>query len=150
MQVDCKNMLNAKIAHDCKTELNDVDLRATPARLKLMHLLEKSDKPLDVQTMIDYLKEKDIQTDPATVFRIVNMFTEKGLIRPIQLNEGKFRYELASKADHHHFICEQCGTIEDISDCHIDELEQEIRNKKQLLIKRHSLEFFGLCKDCQK
>jgi Fur family transcriptional regulator, ferric uptake regulator len=143
-------MVKAKITHDCKTELNEVALRATPARMKLMHLLEKSDKPLDVQTMIDYLKEKDIQTDPATVFRIVNMFTEKGLIKPIQLNEGKFRYELSSKADHHHLVCTGCGQIQDISDCNIEVLESHIEKKKHFKVTSHVLEFYGLCADCQK
>src|SRR4029077_8265025 len=101
MQVNCKSMV-ASIKHDCKNELNEVNLRATPARLHLMYLLETSDKPLDVQTMIEYLQEKSIQTGPGTVFRIVKSFTEKGLVKPIQFNEGKFRYELASKAEHHH------------------------------------------------
>src|SRR5688572_15863060 len=114
-------MINTKFNHDCSTELRDADLRATPARVALMNLLETSDEPLDVQTMIDFLLKKAIKTDPATVFRIVNMFTEKGLTKQIQLNEGKFRYELASKEDHHHLICNSCGSIEDISDCSINE-----------------------------
>ena len=143
-------MISAKIKHDCKDELNASSLRATPARIALMNLLESTDKPLDVQAMIRYLHKKEIQTDPATVFRIVNMFAEKGLVKPIQLNEGKFRYELATRADHHHFICEHCGTVEDISDCKIDLIEKNITKKKGLLIKRHSLEFFGLCKACQQ
>ncbi len=136
--------------HDCKTELNASLLRATPARMALMSLFESSDKPLDVQTMIDYLEKNDLKTDPATVFRIVNLFTEKGLLKPIQLNEGKFRYELSTKDDHHHFICEKCGVIEDISDCNIEALEKNIRQKKGLLIKSHSLEFFGICTLCQR
>jgi Fe2+ or Zn2+ uptake regulation protein len=56
-----------------------------------------------------FLEKNNIKSDPATVFRIVNMFTEKGLTKQIQLNEGKFRYELSSKEDHHHLICEKCG-----------------------------------------
>ena len=143
-------MIQAKIKHDCKTELNDVSLRATPARLALMTLLEKSDKPLDVHTMIKFLEKKDIKTDPATVFRIINMFTEKGLVKPIQLNEGKFRYELKNKTDHHHLVCEKCGEIEDISDCNIAILEKEISKKKKFLVKNHNLEFFGICKSCQR
>lgn len=143
-------MLNAKITHDCKEELNDANLRATPARLALMKLLEASDQPVDVQTMIDFLEKKDLRTDPATVFRIVNMFTEKGLTKQIQLNEGKFRYELSSKEEHHHLICEKCGVIEDISDCGIDILEKEIQKKKGFIVKAHSLEFFGVCKLCQR
>ena len=143
-------MVIAKIQHDCKTELNEVDLRATPARLALMSLLEKSDKPLDVKEMIDFLDKKDLKTDPATVFRIVNMFTEKGLVKPVQLNEGKFRYELKDKADHHHLVCEKCGDIEDISDCNISALEKEIEKKKKFKVTSHSLEFFGICQSCQR
>jgi Fe2+ or Zn2+ uptake regulation protein len=143
-------MVNAKIRHDCKDELNEVQLRATPARLALMNLLETSDKPIDVQTMIDYLNNKDVNTDPATVFRIVNMFTEKGLTKQIQLQEGKFRYELSTKADHHHLVCTKCGDIQDISDCNIAVLENDIEKKKNFKVTSHSLEFFGLCANCQQ
>jgi Fe2+ or Zn2+ uptake regulation protein len=149
MQVNRKNMV-ASSKHNCKNELNEVNLRATPARLQLMYLLETTDKPLDVQSMIDYLKEKNVRTDPATVFRIVNMFTEKGLTKQIQFQEGKFRYELASKADHHHLVCTRCGSIQDMSDCNIDVLENHIEKKKNFKVTSHSLEFFGICADCQK
>ncbi len=138
------------IQHDCKDELNDVSLRATPARIALMHFLEKSDKPLDVESMISYLEKRDIQTDPATVFRIINLFSEKGLVKSIQLNEGKFRYELAARPDHHHLVCAKCGDIEDISDCNINALEKEIEKKKKFKVASHSLEFFGVCKLCQR
>ena len=141
-------MVNAKIRHDHKDELNEVSLRATPARIALMDLLETSDKPLDVQTMIDYLENKDLNTDPATVFRIVNMFTEKGLTKQIQLQEGKFRYELTDKEDHHHLVCTSCGDIQDMSDCNIDVLENHIEKKKNFRVSSHSLEFFGTCEKC--
>lgn len=135
--------------HNCSDELRDVDLKATPARIAVLQLLEETNTPLDVSTIIYNLKSKNLDVDPATAFRIVNMFTEKGIITPIQFNEGKLRYELSSKAAHHHLVCEQCGKIEDISDCNIQSLEKEIKKKKGFLVKHHSLEFFGICKDCQ-
>jgi Fe2+ or Zn2+ uptake regulation protein len=143
-------MVSAKLKHDCKDELNEVDLRATPARVALMNFLETADKPVDVQTMIDYLEKKAIKTDPATVFRIVNMFTEKGLTKQIQFQEGKSRYELAAGADHHHLVCSNCGDVQDISDCNIDVLENHIEKKKQFKVTSHSLEFYGLCSRCQQ
>lgn len=143
-------MVNAKIKHDHKDELNEVELRATPARVALMELFETTDKPLDVQSMIEYLEKRDIKTDPATVFRIVNMFTEKGLTKQIQFQEGKSRYELAAGADHHHLVCTQCGDIQDISDCHIEVLESHIEKKKHFKVTSHALEFFGICSHCQK
>lgn len=143
-------MVNAKLSHNCKTELNGISLRATPARISLMALLESSDKPLDVQTMIEFLERKHVRTDPATVFRIVNMFTQKGLLKQIQLNEGKFRYELAVKKDHHHLVCIKCGDIQDMLECNVQELELDIQKKKKFKVTNHSLEFFGICSDCQK
>lgn len=137
------------IQHDCRTELNDVELRATPARIAVMRLLETTDKPVDVQTIISFLETKGISADPATVFRIINMFTEKGLAKQIQLQEGKARYELAASADHHHLVCTKCGDIQDISDCNIDVLENHIEKKKQFKVTSHSLEFFGICNNCQ-
>jgi Fur family transcriptional regulator, ferric uptake regulator len=143
-------MVNTDIRHDCKKELREADLKATPARLAVLRLFENTDKPVDVSTIIDYLKQNKIKADPVTAFRIINLFTEKGLTRQISFNEGKFRYELTSEDEHHHFICENCGIVDDISDCNIESLEKNIAKKKGLLIKSHSLEFFGLCKSCQR
>lgn len=139
-----------QIDHDCKTELREASLRATPARVALMNLLEKSKQPLDVQTMISYLEKKSIETDPATVFRIINMFTNRGLTRQIQLNEGKSRYEISTKAEHHHLICERCEKLEDMTGCNIEKLEKEILIKKRFKVKNHSLEFFGICQNCRR
>ncbi len=136
--------------HDCATELRDADLKVTPARLGVLAAFEKSQIPLDVSDVIAYLSKHNVKADKVTVFRIINVLSDRGIVIPIQLNEGKFRYEHSAIADHHHFICENCGTIEDISDCNIGELEKNIRQKKGLIIKRHSLEFFGLCRNCQK
>ncbi len=136
--------------HDCKAELRQVQLKVTPARLGVLAALEETDIPLDIASLINYLGTHKIKADRVTVFRIINALTEKGLVKPIQFNEGKFRYEHSTKADHHHFICGSCGGIQDISECNVDKLEKELKHKKGLLIKHHSLEFFGICADCQK
>jgi Fe2+ or Zn2+ uptake regulation protein len=136
--------------HDCRNELRKVDLRATPARIAILKLLEKADQPVDVNTAIDFINEKEIKTDPATVFRIMNVLTQKGITIPIQFQEGKTRYELARKTHHHHLVCESCGKIEDVSSHGIPILEKEIQKRHKFLVRRHSLEFFGLCPACQR
>ncbi len=137
----------AKI-HDCKDELREVDLRATPARVAVMSFLEKSDQPIDVTSVINHLNVKGIKADPATVFRIMNTLTQKGITIPVQFQEGKTRYELSNKEDHHHLICENCGKVEDVSDTIVPTLEKQIKKKYGFKVLRHSLEFFGLCPAC--
>jgi len=143
-------MTNVSTKHDCTKELKVANLKITPARLGVLEALENADTPVDVASVIGYLKNHKVKADKVTVFRIINALTEKGLAKSVQFNEGKLRYEHAGKADHHHFICESCGVIKDISDCKIDVIEKEMKKKKGLLVKSHSLEFFGLCADCQK
>jgi Fur family transcriptional regulator, ferric uptake regulator len=132
-----------------KAELKNVNLRATPARLTILKLLGRTKKPIDINMAIDFLKKEGIKTNPATVFRTMNVLTQKGVTLLIQLQEGKMRYELSDREHHHHLVCEICGNIEDVLVDDISRMEKKIRRKTGFLVKRHSLEFFGLCKNCQ-
>lgn len=136
--------------HDCRSELQNVALKATPARLATLKILETTDRPLDVATIKSRLQKNGTVIDPATIFRMMNAFSEKGLVREVNLQESKLRYEPTTRADHHHLVCEECGAIEDITDCNIGVLEKEIQEKKEFTVNHHSLEFFGLCKNCQQ
>lgn len=136
--------------HDCREELRKVSLRATPARIAVLNLLEKTKQPIDVNKIVNFVNNEGIKTDPATVFRIMNMFTQKGITISVQFQEDKARYELANRKHHHHLVCEKCGKIENVSGQFLCTLGKEIQSKHKFLVKRHSLEFFGLCFNCQK
>lgn len=142
-------MMNKILVHDCRKELNEAELRATPVRVEVLKFLEKSKSPADAVDIMSHLESLKISADPATVFRILNSFTQKGITKQISFNEGKFRYELASKPEHHHLVCTTCGSVESFSDCAIPALEEDIKKRKKFLVKSHSLEFFGLCRKCQ-
>lgn len=132
-----------------KKDLEDAKLKLTRSRIAILEILKSEKRPLDVSEIILYLEKLKVETDQATVYRSLNAFYEKGLIKRFELQEGKFRYEMSGN-DHHHLICENCGRIEDISDCNLDSLENEITRKKKFVVKRHALEFFGLCERCAK
>lgn len=132
-----------------KTQIRGSGLKGTKPRLAVLHILEEESRPMDVSEIISGLKEHNVNADQATVYRIVDSFFKKGLVHRLDFQEGKFRYEKKSDTEHHHLICESCGKIEDISDCRIDEFQESISVRKGFLIIRHSLEFFGLCMNCQ-
>lgn len=137
-----------QVQHSCESELQEAQLKVTPARIAAIKLFEKHHKPLDAQHIINHL-QKDLGVDRVTVFRMLNAFTERGLVRKLEFGEGKSRYEL-NTGEHHHLICRNCGSIEDIVDCDIASLEKEIMIKKHFLVEKHALEFFGLCETCQQ
>jgi len=124
-------------------------LKVTSARIAVLDFLSRAKYPQDAEEIYNYLQSRNKKIDRATVYRILDVFLQKGLIQKVEFGEGRSRFEL-SKNDHHHLICENCGRITDISDCRISDFEEQIKQKKYFLIKRHSLEFFGICKLCQQ
>ena len=135
------NMKNKQI-------LQTAGLKSTEARLALLNLLKKENDPLDVFSIVNNLHSEGVMADQATVYRILEILTQKGVIKRLEFGEGKYRYEL-QKIHHHHLICRLCGKIEDIEGEYLADLENKIRTKKGFLVKSHSLEFFGLCPSCQ-
>lgn len=143
MQIVCIlcDIMNNKI-------FQEVGIKKTEARMALLNLLEKEKNPLDVSSIVDGLRSEKVNADQATVYRILDILTQKGLINRLEFGEGKYRYELP-KTHHHHLICQSCGKIEDIEGNFVDKIEKEIKTKNGFLVKSHSLEFFGVCKSCQ-
>jgi len=129
--------------------LQNAQLKVTHARQVILDFFIAEKRPVAADEIVIYLEKKKCETDKATVYRILETFCEKGIINKMEFGEGKFRYEIAG-TEHHHLVCEKCGRIEDFSDCNIEELEKEIARKKKFLVKRHSLEFYGLCTQCQR
>ncbi len=142
-------MLGFLKQHDYKSELKGFNLKATPARITVMRFLESTNRPVDVNAILTYLEQKNVSVDPATIFRMMNNFLQKGIVKEIRIEKGKSSYELANKKDHHHLVCERCGRIEPVLDNTIPQMEKEIGKKHGFLVKRHQLEFFGICKNCQ-
>lgn len=128
--------------------LSNLDLKVTKSRVAILEILERKKQPVDVAEIAQALEESKIATDLVTIYRILEIFTEHHLIERVDFGEGKFRYELA-KGKHHHLICEKCGRIEEIRDCPISEIENSIAKTHHFQVKRHTLEFFGLCSSCQ-
>jgi Fur family ferric uptake transcriptional regulator len=90
----------------------------------------------------------ELSTNKVTVYRIMDYLYQNGIVDKMEFGEGKYRYEI-KKNHHHHLICTNCGKIEEVEGDFLKKLEEEIYKTKRFKVKNHSLEFFGLCKDCQ-
>ncbi len=131
-------------------ELVNKNVRPTKARIAVMEALSHSHLPLSVDDVRNYPAVKKLKADPVTIYRILDVFVVSGLVKRIELGEGKFRYERTDREHHHHVICTSCGAMEDVADITETNLERVVARKTNYSISSHSLEFFGLCPDCQK
>ena len=132
---------------DLRSLLRKAGMKITPGHLEIFSIIAKSKKPVSSQDVIEILGKK---FNPATIYRAVAKLKTSGLIRQIDLRQNHAHYEFFDMAHHHHIICTSCGKMEDIEDCNLPAMHEQILNQtKQFTnIHHHSLEFYGLCKKC--
>ncbi len=131
-----------------KESLRERKLKATPARLEILDILSHTKKPLSINDISVKIKG---QTDLATLYRTFDTLRDLGLVTQIDFRHGHAHYELATNEHHHHLVCEKCGKVVDISKCNTTDIEKQVLKIGNFSsIKHHSLEFYGLCKACDK
>ncbi len=88
-------------------------LRVTPQRFAVYaNLLSRTDHPTVEQILVDLNKDFPVSSQ-ATIYSSLQALRAAGLIREVLLEAGVSRYD-AKVEPHHHFQCQQCGSIEDI------------------------------------
>jgi len=126
--------------------MTKIGIRYTKPRKLVFEALAHYSKPVSVAEINYYLKNK---IDLTSIYRTLELMKKSNIAEETEFGDGKKRYELISeKGHHHHLICENCGDIEDIK-MKEDELLNKVKTKSKFAIKKHKLEFFGLCPNCQ-
>jgi Fe2+ or Zn2+ uptake regulation protein len=124
--------------------LRTAGIRPTAGRLRIFSIFERSQRPLTV----DEVRARCRGLDKVTVYRTVESFVAAGLLVPVVLGSGKAYYERV-REHHHHIVCTDCGSIEDVHIPHRGMERAALAHSKRFdRITRHSLEFFGTCGRC--
>lgn len=124
--------------------------RITSGRIALLTFLSHAKKPLaakNIRTGMDY------KMDKVTLYRALEDFTKSKIVTKVNLQNSATYYEFLHKNQHHHHIvCEKCWKIEDIENCNQTNIQKKVlkSSKGFSSITSHSLEFFGICKFCNK
>ena len=123
--------------------------RFTRTRKIIFEAIERFDKPVSVQDIFNYLKKQKEEIDLTSIYRNLELMKKADLVNIILFGEGKKRYELKNiNEHHHHLVCENCGDVKDI-EMQEGSLLKYVAEQSNFLIKKHNLEFFGICQNCQ-
>ena len=119
-----------------------------PRQQPLLQLLQQTDGELSAQELHQRLRATRHSTGLATVYRVLKQLQQAGLVRCRKLPSGEAVYAPVDR-DEHHLTCVDCGRTQPLTACPIHDahLSPEQIGGFQLLF--HTLEFFGLCSDCQ-
>ncbi|MDC7226207.1 MAG: Fur family transcriptional regulator [Spirochaetales bacterium] len=134
-------------------------LRMTLPRQLVAQVLESADGYLSAEDIYSIIREEYPAIGLATVYRTLVLLDEMGIVNRYNFGEGRARYIAAEDqtAEHHHqLICERCYKVIKYSDFSEDErelykkVESVLSEKHGFEIKRHIVQFHGICPDCRK
>lgn len=128
--------------------LRRVGLKVTDARLSILASLRKEVSPLSPEKIARSLRGR---MDTATVYRVLEVFMKKGIVRRVNLGHVHAHYELVRPNDHHHhMVCESCGLVEDVTVPEPTDLEKSVLRTSINFasVSSHAIEFFGVCNRC--
>jgi len=139
--------------HTIPDEIARHGFRLTGPRRAIVDVLVAQAAPLSVAEIHARLESR--RANVVSVYRAVNLLCELGLLHVADTSKGTQRFELAERfiGHHHHLVCQECGGVEDLDGCLLDEavlanLRQRVRRSRSFRLTGHDLKLFGVCRRC--
>jgi Fur family ferric uptake transcriptional regulator len=138
-------------AEHARVVLNQAGHRRGGARNAIIDLLASQTCALSAFEIEDNLRATERRVARASIYRVLDLLQDRGLVARLELGDATARYELIDPAGehHHHLLCDSCGSLVPFGD---GDLERSIdRLSRRLGIRAHGHEvvLHGDCPACQ-
>ena len=137
------------MAEEMLDALDRAGVRLTGPRRKLAALIERREGHFTAADLLKDAGRRRMGIGRATVFRLLELLSEQGLVERIDLPDGTHAYIPCEPNHHHHLVCLACGVTTDLDDCGIEAVTREAARRSGFKIEQHRLELFGRCPDCR-
>jgi len=124
--------------------------RITPQRLAVLDVLAESPGHPSVEKIYEQVRSRFPTTSIATVYKTISILKEIDQVLELGFPDGSNRYDGSRPFPHPHVICIKCRSIFDPELDALNDFTREIAEQTGFAITTHRLDFFGLCRECQK
>ena len=122
----------------------------TPNRQRVLEVIGNNSSPLSAQQIFDTLSRCD-NINRVTVYRILELLVDKGLVERINGGGRSYVYGLAPNENHPahpHFYCKSCGNLECLNPQSLNVDLQHMQRTFAGLIENVEVRVDGVCKNC--
>lgn len=116
-------------------------------REKILQILCNTDSHPTASWIYDELKKEFTNLSMGTVYRNLNILIEQGLVQKIEAGSSFDRFD-ANTETHYHFICRECGGIDDLPMSLFEDFDTKVEKLANYQTEKHRLDFYGLCPKC--
>src|ERR1700734_64711 len=125
--------------------LESSGLRCTPQRHAVMaFLMDHTGHPTAAE-IFEAVNRVDPRSSRATTYNNLRDLVKAGLVREVAVEGRSGRFD-AKAMRHHHFICDRCGSVEDVD--WYDVPKPASRSLGKRVVRECQVIFRGLCMKC--
>ncbi|HZR66536.1 MAG TPA: Fur family transcriptional regulator [Terriglobales bacterium] len=128
-----------------KRSLEDSGLRFTSQRYAVMLFLAKHRGHPTAAEIFKAVNRVDPRSSRATTYNNLRDLVKAGLVREVAVEGRAARFD-AKDMRHHHFICDRCGSVEDME--WYDVPKPASRSLGKRVVRECQVIFRGLCTKC--
>ena len=125
------------------------DFRMTRQRRIILEELRGNHNHPTASEVYELVRRRLPRISLGTVYRNLELLSEQGLIRKLELGNSQRRFDAATE-NHYHLRCVGCGQVKDAPVEPVTTMESALRGVSDYEIIGHRLEFIGLCPACQR
>ena len=136
--------------HSVLETLQRVGIAATTQRLAVLKILQQATQPISINDLREKL-DAETRINKVTVYRIMSLFKEKGIVRDISTAGGAVFFEMAT-ADypvHPHFSCKNCGMLSCLTPLTFSQARRFLAIMDNVNAEHIEINLAGLCKECR-
>ena len=122
--------------------------RTTAQRKLIMALMENNYAHPTADEVFEQARALDAHISRGTVYRNLNLLSEQGRIRRLQMPEGPDHYDCMLE-NHYHFFCRACHRVFDTKLPYNERFNLESPGLPGFMTEGHRLILTGLCPDCR-
>lgn len=123
--------------------------RSTPRRV-VLELLEAQTCCVSAPALFQAAREEGRPVGLASVYRVLDLLTEKGFVQKLDLGDDHAYYErIEDVGHHHHLVCNECGSVEAFSDETLELALRRIEEETGFDVESHDVLLRGSCDDCR-
>jgi Fur family peroxide stress response transcriptional regulator len=124
-------------------------LRRSRQRDRILEILRDTKSHPTAEWVYARMRRESPHVSMGTVYRNLGQLVEQGLVRRISFGAAVDRFE-ANVASHHHFVCDRCGAVTDLSVPVDDSLTRKLAQAAGVKADRHEIRLYGICAACAR
>jgi Fur family ferric uptake transcriptional regulator len=133
-----------------QTVLSHAGLKRGGARERVIDLLATKPCALSAVEIEDELRSLGRPTGRASIYRVLDLLVEHGLVERLEVGDGQARFERSHPdgEHHHHLVCDRCGRLVAFDDPGLERAIGRLSERLGVRIDSHDVLLRGACQRC--